>query len=116
MASDAGSLNSWLITVILLPIIAGLFKKEIGDLVTAWKVYKSRPFDADRDSKSPDRCELLNAATGEFVEVEIQKYVFSINRDVRGVYINHLLPDGRKSAEKISLIEWATMRKRHIPK
>jgi len=99
--------------------VVGLFKKEIATMWKAWKVYKSRPFDSDRDPDTPDRCEVLggNAQGGtEWKEVEIVKYKMSRNADLRGVYINHLLDSGKKAAEKIPLVTWGDLRKRAIPK
>ncbi len=105
---------------VIASFIVGLFKKELGTMWTAWRVYKSRPFDSDRDPNTPDRCEIFgeNAQGGkDFEEVEIIKYCFwTWNRDKRGVYINHLLPDGKKAPRKISLCDWGNLIKRGVPK
>ncbi|MEY2978175.1 MAG: hypothetical protein ACO3NK_02150 [Prochlorotrichaceae cyanobacterium] len=109
-------INNYLLGSIVLPLLAGLFKNEISNLYKAWTVYKSRPFDADRDPNTPDRCQLQSAATGEWSDITIEKYCFSLNSDVAGVYITHQLPDGKTASERIPLTVWAGMRKRSMPK
>lgn len=100
-----------LIKVLIIPVVLGFFKTEIANLITAWNVYRKREFDRDGDPDSPDKAQLLNGSTGQWGDITIEKYVFSLNSAERGVYV--LYPDGGR--ERISLINWAKMRKRWPP-
>jgi len=104
--------NNWIIGVIILPVLVGLFKTEIGKIFTAYNVYRLRAFDADGNPSTADTVQLLNGATGEWGDAIIEKYVFSLSAKKRGVYL--LYPDGGR--EKVSLLDWATWRKRVPPK
>lgn len=116
-------INKWVIGLlgtVLLPILAALFKREIAALYKAWAIYNSRPFDRDRNPNTPDQCQLYNPATGDWEEVLIEKYSFSLNRDKRGVFICHAVTDGaggptRWARERIPFDVWADMRKRTLP-
>ena len=107
--------NSYLLGVILVPALTAIFKKEMGAFLTAWDVYRSRSFDADRDPNTPDRCQLQVGATGEWKDILIERYSMSLNKNKRGVYIRHLLDNGQTAQEKIPLLTWAEMRKRKMP-
>jgi len=104
-------MNNWIIGVIILPVVVGLFKAEIGKILTAWNVYRLRAFDTDGNPATSDKVQLLNGATGQWGDAWI-KYRFSLSARKRGVYITY--PDGGK--EKVTLLTWATWRKRVPPK
>lgn len=108
-------INQFLLGTVLFPLLAALFKNEISNLYKSWTIYNARPFDADRDPNTPDRCQLHSAATGNWSNILIERYCFSLNQNEAGVYIRHLLPDGKTSAERIPLLAWAGMRKRKMP-
>jgi hypothetical protein len=101
----------WLWTLVIFPIIIAFFKNEIGNVLTAWKVYRLRSFDVDGNPTTEDRVQLLNGATGEWGDAVIEKYVFSLNAKRRGVYLRY--PDGGR--EKVGLLDWAGFRKRTPP-
>jgi hypothetical protein len=101
-------MNEWMVGAVVLPVLAGIFKNELGGLWKAWSVYKARPFDNDRDPDTPSTCELFNASSGLWEPVEIERYRMSLKKGERGVFLRY--PDGTR--EKISLVEWAGMRKR----
>jgi len=104
-------MNDWLIAVIILPIVAGFFKAEIGRLITSWNVYRLRAFDVDGNPATSDKVQLLNGATGKWESCIIEKYVFSLSAKKRGVYL--LYPDGGR--EKVGFVTWAGFRKRIPP-
>lgn len=103
---------NWIWVAVILPVLIGFFKAEIGRILTAYNVYRLRSFDVDGDPTTADAVQMLNGATGEWGDATIEKYVFSLSSKKRGVYI--LYPDGGR--EKISLVIWAGMRKRQPPK
>lgn len=103
-------MNHWIVAVIILPVLAGVFKTEIGNLLTAWNVYRLRAFDADGNPATSDRVQILCGATGRWVDATI-KYKFSFSAKTRGVYVRYI--DGGR--EKIGLIAWAKLRKRMPP-
>ncbi|WP_353258518.1 hypothetical protein [Prochlorothrix hollandica] len=108
-------INAFLLGSILVPLLAGLFKSEIIGIYQTWALYNVRPFDEDRNPNTPDRCQLHSAATGQWSDITIEKYCFSLNKNKAGVYIRHLLPDNKTAAEQISFEAWAGMRKRKMP-
>lgn len=99
--------TNWLWAVVVLPVIAGIFKSEIGKFFTAWNVYRLRSFDVDGNPATSDEVEIFNGATGKWGKVEV-KIRFSMSSRIRGAYIYY--PGGE--LEKVSLIEWAKFRKR----
>ena len=103
--------GNWLWAVVVLPVLVGIFKAEIGKLFTVWNIYRLRAFDKDRDPNTPDQVELLNEATGQWGKVTIQRYIFCVSAARRGVYLLYL--DGGK--EKVSFLVWASFRKRTPP-
>ena len=103
--------NNWLWIAVILPVLIGFFKTEIGRLLAAWSVYRLRAFDADGNPATSDHVQLLNGATGEWGDAVIERYVFSLSARTRGVYIRY--PDGGR--EKVSLLTWAGFRKRISP-
>lgn len=100
-----------LIKILIVPVGLAFFKNEIGNLFKAWGVYRLRAFDQDGNPATSDKAQLLNGATGQWGDIVIEKYVFSISARKRGVYIRY--PDGGR--EKIMLVNWANMRKRMPP-
>ena len=100
--------ENWLWCMIILPVMIGLFKAEIGKLFTVWNIYRLRAFDLDGDPNTKDNVEVLCGATGAWRKVIIEKYVWSLSTARRGVYLKY--PNGTK--EKVSFLVWATLRKR----
>ena len=82
---------SWIYLTVILPIVIGIFKKEILDFYRDIKIYRNRLF---TDMISPEighTCYLLNEATGNFQKILISKYKFgflSINRVIITKQIN----------------------------
>lgn len=103
--------NNWLMAVIVIPILVGFFKNEIGNALTAWNIYRLRSFDSDGNPATSDCVQILNDATGVWVDAIIEKYLFSLNSKTRGVYLRY--PDGGR--EKVSFHTWAGFRKRMPP-
>ena len=113
-------ITSFLVGTVTVPLIAALFKNEIANFYKALTVFSTRPFDEDRDPNTPDSCQLYNAASGEWQDILIERYAFSLNKNKRGVFVYHpidgkLAPKKDWAAERIPLIQWADMRKRTIP-
>lgn len=90
-------------------------KSHIIDFFTAVHAYHVRPFDTDRNPNTPELAQLFNPGPGTWDDIEITKYVFSIWRSKRGVYVEFILPDGKRAATKYQLADWAKMTKRHMP-
>lgn len=104
----------WLIFV--LPCFAGIFKKEIGNLWTAWCIYKDRPFDEDRNPTTPDICLMCNPATGKWSTIVIHHYQFwKLKSSARGVTFSHVVKDGLQERH-VGLIEWGGMAKSKLIK
>ncbi len=101
----------WIWLTFVFPVLIGFFKNEIGKLIVAYNVYRLRKFDLDGNAATTDEVELLNNATGMFEKVIVKKIVFSLSSKRRGVFLEY--PGGEK--EKISLVNWAEMRKRKLP-
>ena len=49
-------MNNWLVVAIVLPLIIGFFKTEIGNLIIAYNVYRLRAFDADGNRQPVTGC------------------------------------------------------------
>lgn len=103
-------LNNWLMVAVVLPFVVGMFKAEIGRLITAYNVYRLRAFDLDGNPSTSDEVQILNEGKGEWDYATI-RYEFCLGAKKRGVYIRYR--DGGK--EKVSLVDWAGMRKRQPP-
>ena len=100
------NMQDWMWAVIVMPIVIGFFKNEIGTIFTAMVVYLRREF-------SPgDTVRMHNPATGGWGDVLIVDYKFRFSSATRGVYVRH--DDG--GVERIPLVTWGQMRKRPIPK
>jgi len=104
-------MNEVLIGMIVIPVVVGIFKTEIFNFFKAWSIYRARPFDKDRNPNTPDSCQVLCTATGKWISITILKYVMSFDKVKRGVYIRYY----NQTEEKLSLIDWANMRKRTKP-
>lgn len=109
------NLDQFPLNTLILPLLAALFKREISNLYTTWTLYKNRQFDQDGDPNTPEFCQLYNSATGGWADIKIERYLFSFDQNKAGVYILHLLPDGKTAAERIPFLVWDGMRKRNLP-
>lgn len=97
-------LNTWLITPII-AVVIGLFKTEIGNILRAYRIFKNKIFPPGSN------VQLFNEAKGAWgYKVTIEKYIFSLDSNIRGVYIRYW--DG--GMEKISILQWASWRKRPV--
>lgn len=103
-------LNNWLVAVVILPFVLGMFKAEIGRLITAYNVYRLRAFDLDGNPATSDEVQILNEATGEWIYVSVT-FKFCLSARKRGVYMRYR--NGAK--EKVSFVVWASMRKCQPP-
>jgi len=103
------TIDNFIIGAVVLPVFVGLFKTEISNLLKAWRLYLTRPFDEDRDPLTPSKCQIRCDATGKWEDAIIEKYQMSLFANKRGVFIKHA--DGGK--ERISFLKWSDMRKRH---
>ena len=104
-------MNNWLVVAIVLPLVIGFFKTEIGNLIIAYNVYRLRAFDADGNPDTEEPVQILNGATGEWGDVVVERYRFWAHKKERGVYLRY--PDGGR--EKVSFLAWAGWRKRVPP-
>lgn len=100
----------WAWAVIFLPVLAGLFKKEIIAVVSSYGIYRQRSFDLDGNPSTSDRVQILCSATGKWIDATI-KYKFSLRSKKRGVYIEYY--DGGR--EKVGFLRWSEFRKRVPP-
>ena len=109
---DANSvMSSWPWAIIVVPVAVGVFKAELGRAWSAWSTYRTRAFDLDGDPFSPNDCEMLNGATGQWGPAVIEKYVMWSRPSNWGVYVTY--PDGGK--EHFGYPAWASIRKRTPP-
>ena len=97
---------SWVWGMVLFPFFIAIFKTELGSIWKAWRISALKEFDVGKP------VQILNGATGQWGDIEIIKYQFHISAKKRGVRIRY--PDG--AIETISLLSWATMRKRQPAK
>lgn len=102
---------SWVWLMVIVPVFATFFKTEIGKILATWNIYKLRNFDLDGNPETLDQVQLLNRATGNWFTITIERYCFSLSTKKRGVYL--LYKNGAK--EKVTLLTWATWRKRSLP-
>ena len=95
--------SNWIWITVVIPVVIGMFKTELGNLLKAYRTYKLRVFEVG------SKAQLFNGAAGCWGGiVSIEDYKFSLSAATRGVYIRH--EDG--GAEKVGILEWATWRKR----
>jgi len=109
-------LKHFIFSLVLIPVSVAFFKKEIGDFITAFSIYRNRRFDEDRDPNTPDTCQLLNPAKGKWTTVIIEKYVFSLNKNKSGVYVLHPCKNNKHAREIFRFSDWDKIRKRELPK
>ena len=95
--------NNWVLATVVVPVVIGMFKNELGKVIRAYRTYKLRVFDIG------SKVQIFNGAAGDWgAIVMVEDYKFSLSSATRGVYIRY--EDG--GAEKVSILEWATWRKR----
>lgn len=104
--------SNWLWAAVVFPVLIGFFKNEIGKIIKSWNIYRLRSFDLDGNPFTEDHLQILNSATGQWGDITIERYIFSMSSRTRGVYLRY--PDGGR--EKVSFILWAGFRKRTAPK
>jgi len=99
--------GNWVWTVVILPLVILSLKQEIKNFLTSWKIYRKRHFDLDGDPTTSDAAQVLNGATGEWIDVQV---IISIT----GARVEY--PDG--GVEWLHLPDWdnpAIIRKRRPP-
>ena len=101
--------NNWFIGIILIPVVIGIFKSEIGRLFTSWNIYRLRIFDVDGDPNTPDQVQLFSG--GKWNTVVIVKYCMWVRTSSRGVHIKY----SNGSVRKFSFLEWKAQPKRTVP-
>lgn len=57
-------MNNWLVLA-LVSVLLAAFKKEIGNFLTAWNIYRLRALDIDGNPDTSDRVQILCSATGK---------------------------------------------------
>jgi hypothetical protein len=115
MNEQHNALLEWGWLTILLPVLIGIFKQEIGEIIFAYQSYSKRSFDADGNPNTPDAVQILNEATGDWERATIKKWVFSLDSTKRGIYLLWPCRNGAVAAERLSFQKWKAMRKRHLP-
>jgi len=71
---------AWGWTVVLLPVLIGVFKSQIGEFIGDYMLYRNRRYDSDGDPGTGQWCMVQSAATGEWCRAFVEKYTFSIFR------------------------------------
>jgi len=108
--------GAWVWTVLLLPVLVGVFKSEIGKIITSWRIYRSRPFDTDRDTDTPEICMLGNPATGGSSYCVILDYIFWAKSVNRGVDVAIISPDFTGMTKRhFTFADWGGAVKTQIP-
>jgi len=110
---------NWLWITLVLPVIIGIFKNEIGRFFSDYTVYKNRAFDADGDPGTGQHCYVQSGATGEYVKVYVDEYQFGLAPSKRKIITHQKDPDGDQGKVIIvpySYTIWASMVKGSLQK
>lgn len=105
----------------ILVALKNVFKNQIKYFFTALAFYLRRPYDRDRDPKSPDRCQIFNPGNGKYETVYIRHH-FSLRRHENGVYVHWPIKRAEDDSEylystaRVPFDQWADWRKRGPPK
>ena len=108
----------WFWAVIILPIIIGIFKKEISSFFNDLSVYRSRRFDDNKTPGFGQECFIQSKATGKFIKIYIYDYEFGVFPSNRLVITHQDDPDGDTNSCIIvpyTYVEWRSMVKGSLP-
>ena len=110
---------NWLWITLVLPVVVGIFKNEIGRFFSDYTVYKNRRFDNDGDPGTGEYCYIQSGATGEYVKVYIDEYEFGLVPSKRKVITHQKDPDGDEN--KVIVVpylytQWVSMVKGSLQK
>ena len=111
--------TNWFWVTILLPVLIGIFKKEIATFINDWRTYKNRSFDEDGDPGTGQDCYILNEATGVYNQITIAEYKFGLVPSKRKIVT--LQPDPEGNENKIIIVsysysKWSSMVKGSLQK
>lgn len=110
MDISTGAIVSWIV-VAFFGALATIFKANIGRTWHAYSTYKNRQFDMDGDPNTPNPCQMLNGAKGEWGDAIVERYLFWCKPSKWGTDV--LYPDGGK--EHFNYDQWEAIRKREPP-
>ena len=85
----------WMLTILIIPVLIGFFKTQIGNFLEDYMVYKNRNFDSDNNPATGQDCMLQSPATGEFSMITIDLYEFSIFPAKRRVITSQKIKSGK---------------------
>lgn len=111
--------TSWLWATILLPVLMGIFKKEIATFMRDYRIYRNRSFDEDGDPSTGQDCYLFNAATGVYNQITVAEYKFGLVPSKRKVITHQSDPEGDNSKVIVvpySYTKWLGMVKGSLQK
>ena len=96
-----------LVGLVVVPVVLGFlraaFSREIDYWVGAWMSYRRRPFDLDRDPKTPDWCQLYNPGSGTWDTVSLV-FRFTLWKGDNGVFVTYYDPS-----------DWSPLRRERVP-
>lgn len=112
------SVSDPLLVLVVVPSLLMLarlaFSGEIRYWLGAWRAYRLRPFDVDRDPKTPDWCQQFNGASGVWETVSLT-YSFGLCRGKNGVYVHYYDEDWvRVRVERVPFCAWSERRKARL--
>jgi len=105
------SLN-WLWGLILVPVIAGIFRSELGEAFETYRIYKCGMMDSDGNPKTMEKIWIHYYGTDIWELITVVHYQWGIMRHQRFVRIM----DSDGDCENISLLSWSSMRKKPYKK
>ncbi len=103
---------NWLWITLVLPVVVGIFKHEIGRFFSDYTVYKNRRFDSDGDPGTGQHCYVQSGATGEYVKIYVDEYTFGLAPSSRKVITQQKDPEGdewKVIVVPYSYTQWASM-------
>lgn len=98
--------NNYLLASFAIPLVLGMFKKEILSLWSDYRTWKLRVV------KEGTILEILNPNIGSWSKVEVLDYTFNISAADRVVTFHYL--DGSGRIESVPFAVWASFRKNII--
>jgi len=111
--------SNWFWATILLPVIIGIFKKEIATFINDYRTYRNRSFDEDGDPSTGQDCYILNEATGDYNKITVAEYKFGLGPSKRKIITYQNDPEGDNSkiiAVPYSYSKWSSMVKGSLQK
>lgn len=83
---------NWLWFTLVVPVVMGIFKSEIGALFRDYSVYRHRMFDEDGDPATGEPCHIL--IKGEWKKIMVAEYQFGLSPAKRRVITYQPDPKG----------------------